>query len=111
MIRFSAQAGAIIADASETETNAIKHYAERLGLLFQITDDILDITQTTETLGKTAGKDLQAEKATYPAFYGIEETKNLAEKICSEAVSELNKIEKDTEILVELADFILHRKK
>ena len=111
MIRLSAQAGAIIAGASETETSSIKHYAERLGLLFQITDDILDITQTTETLGKTAGKDLQAEKATYPAFYGIEETKNLAEKIHDEAVAELNKIERDTAILAELAGFILHRKK
>ena len=111
MIRFSAQAGAIIAGATEIETNAISNYAERVGLLFQVTDDILDITQTTETLGKTAGKDLQAEKATYPAFYGIEETKNLAEKICDEAVGELNKIEKDTTILAELASFILHRKK
>ena len=111
MIRFSAQAGAIIANANETETNAVSNYAERLGLLFQVTDDILDITQTTETLGKTAGKDLQAEKATYPAFYGIEETKKLAGEIYAEAVGELNKIEKDTAILVELARFILHRKK
>ncbi len=111
MIRFSAQAGAIIGGANETHTNAITNYAEKLGLLFQVTDDILDITQTTETLGKTAGKDLQAEKATYPAFYGIEETINLAQKICNKAVAELNKIEEDTGILVELAEFILHRKK
>jgi len=60
-------------------------------------------------LGKTAGKDLAAEKATYPAFYGIEETKKLAEKIYSEACDELKKIEKDTLILQKLAEFILRR--
>lgn len=109
MISFSARAGAIIAKASEEDLNAITNYAENLGLLFQITDDLLDVTQTTEVLGKTAGKDLTAEKATYPAFYGIEETKTLARKIYDEACEELNKIEKDASILRELAAFILRR--
>jgi len=110
MICVSARAGAIIADASEDELRAITNYASRLGLLFQITDDILDITQTTEMLGKTAGKDLTAEKSTYPAFYGIEETLRLAEKVHAEAIAELNKIEKPTDILREIAYFILKRK-
>lgn len=110
MICFSARAGAIIAEADEPELAAISNYAEKLGLLFQITDDLLDVTETTETLGKTAGKDLQAEKATYPSFYGIERTRKLAEKIHSEICRELEKIEKDAEILRELADFILWRK-
>lgn len=109
MISFAARASAIIAEASESDLNAITNYAAKLGLLFQVTDDLLDVTQTTEILGKTAGKDLVAEKATYPAFYGIEETKNLAEKIYSEACAELEKIEKDTLILQKLADFILRR--
>ena len=110
MICFSARAGAIIAEASETELEAVSNYAERLGLLFQITDDLLDVTQTTEVLGKTAGKDLTAEKATYPALYGIEETRKLAEQVHAEACRELKKIEKDTEILRLLVDFILARK-
>ncbi len=110
MISVSARSGAIIAEASENELNAITNYALKLGLLFQITDDLLDITQTTEVLGKTAGKDLTAEKATYPSFYGIEKTRELAEKVHAEAINELNTIGSNTEILHELADFILNRK-
>lgn len=111
LVCFSARAGAIIGEASESDLKAITNYAENLGLLFQVTDDLLDVTQTTEILGKTAGKDLTANKATYPAICGIEETKNLAEKIYSEACGELKKIEKDTLILRELVDFILRREK
>lgn len=109
LVCVSARAGAIIAGASESDLNAITNYAAKLGLLFQVTDDILDVTQTTEVLGKTAGKDLAAEKATYPAFYGIEETKKLAEKIYAEACAELEKIEKETFVLQKLAAFILKR--
>jgi geranylgeranyl pyrophosphate synthase len=110
MITVSAQAGAIIANASEKEFEAITNYAEKLGLLFQITDDLLDITQPTEVLGKTAGKDLTAEKATYPSLYGLEKAQKMAEKVHTEACGALDQIEKDTEILRELVDFILYRK-
>jgi geranylgeranyl pyrophosphate synthase len=110
MITVSAQAGAIIANASEKEFEAITNYAEKLGLLFQITDDLLDITQPTEVLGKTAGKDLTAEKATYPSLYGLEKAQKMAEKVHAEACGALDQIEKDTEILRELVDFILYRK-
>lgn len=110
MICFSVRAGAIVAGASDMELKIVSNYAARLGLLFQITDDLLDITQTTEILGKTAGKDLTAEKATYPALYGIDETRNLAGQIHAEALKELEKIEKDTTILRRLVDFILARK-
>lgn len=111
MICVSARSGAIISEANEKELNAVTKYASSLGLLFQITDDLLDITQTTETLGKTAGKDLASEKSTYPSFYGIEETRKLAEKVHAEAVNALNKIEKNTDLLRELVDFILKRNK
>lgn len=111
MISISAKVGAIIAEAEKAEIEAVTNYASQLGLLFQITDDLLDITQTTEVLGKTAGKDVFAEKATYPAVYGLEQTRNLAENIYQKACRELNKIDKETSLLVELADFILHRKK
>ncbi len=109
MICVAARGGAIIAGASESELAAVTNYASRLGLLFQITDDLLDVTQTTEVLGKTAGKDLTAEKATYPAFYGIEETRILAEKVYTEALDELQTIDRPTEILHRIADFILRR--
>ncbi len=111
MISFAARAGAIIAGARRTELEAISNYAENLGLLFQITDDLLDVTQTTEILGKTAGKDSAAAKATYPAFYGLDETANLAEKIHAEARRELQSIQRETSLLGEIADFILKREK
>ena len=111
MIEVSAKIGGIIANAFETELKAISNYASNLGLLFQITDDLLDVTQTTETLGKTAGKDISAKKATYPAVYGIVETQKLAKDFYQKAYVELEKIDKDTKLLEELASFILHREK
>jgi len=111
MIRVSARTGAIIAEADEKELEAITKYAEKLGLLFQITDDLLDVTQTTEVLGKTAGKDISAEKATYPSFYGIEKTKELAKKIHLDAGNSLKNIDHDVDFLRKLSDFILNRQK
>lgn len=111
MIRVSAGVGAIIAGANEAELEAVTNYAAGLGLLFQITDDLLDITQTTEVLGKTAGKDITADKATYPAFYGIEETKHLAKKVHDDACAELGKIKQNTDVLCEIAEYILNRRK
>ena len=110
MISVSARSGAIIADANESELYAVTNYAENLGLLFQITDDILDATQTSETLGKTAGKDAAAEKATYVSLYGLDEANNLAIKIADKAMFNLNKINRDTELLRALAGFILNRR-
>ncbi|MDQ3321407.1 MAG: polyprenyl synthetase family protein [Acidobacteriota bacterium] len=111
LIGAAARAGAIIAEASENELEAISTYAAQLGLLFQITDDLLDVTQTTEVLGKTAGKDSAAAKATYPSLYGVEETRKRAENVRARADDALKKIDKDTDLLSELADFILNRRK
>ena len=111
LICAAARTGAIIGDAGESELNAVTNYASSLGLLFQITDDLLDVTQTTEILGKTAGKDVSAEKATYPAIYGLDETRRLAKKVHLQAIDSLKNINKDTNLLKELADFILERKK
>jgi geranylgeranyl pyrophosphate synthase len=111
MINFAARAAAIIANASEKELCAVTEYASNLGLLFQITDDLLDVTQTTEGLGKTAGKDQAAKKATYPAFYGIEETKRMAQSIHQKAIAALKEINKDTVLLSQIADFVLNRQK
>jgi geranylgeranyl pyrophosphate synthase len=111
MICVSARTAAIVAEASETELMAVTDYASSLGLLFQITDDLLDVTQTTEVLGKTAGKDSAAEKATYPGFYGVEETGKLAEKVYTQAIDALQTIEKNTSLLADLASFILKRRK
>ena len=110
MITVSARSGAIIANASTSELEHISNYAAQLGLLFQITDDLLDVTATTADLGKTAGKDERAEKSTYPKLYGMENAVQMAHEIHNSALAELDKIEKPTTILREIADYILHRK-
>src|SRR5260370_29802553 len=71
LIRAAARCGAIIAGANEAELQAITEYANNLGLLFQITDDLLDVTATAEDLGQSPGKDARSRKATYPALYAM----------------------------------------
>ncbi len=109
MISVSARAAAIIAGASTRELEAVTEYSSNLGLLFQITDDLLDVTQTTEKLGKTVGKDLEARKATYPAIYGLERTREIAGIVNRKASAALGGIERDARLLHELLDFILNR--
>lgn len=111
MIYFSVRAGAMIAEVKSDVLEKLTRYASLLGLLFQITDDLLDVTQSTETLGKTAGKDLIAEKATYPSFYGIEKTRRLAEEAYLNTIKILEDIDTDTSLLQAFANFILHRNK
>lgn len=109
LISFSARAAAVIAGVSVAERNIIETYAAKLGLLFQITDDLLDVTQTTEVLGKTAGKDVTAFKATYPSILGIETARSLAESIHSEAISELDGLDAPAGLLKDLSEYILTR--
>lgn len=109
LIAACGKAGAIIGNASEDEIQAISNFSTELGLLFQITDDILDVTQTTESLGKTAGKDLSALKATYPAFYGLGETEGLAREVHERAIGKLEQINRPTSLLSAIADYILLR--
>lgn len=110
MIRSAARCGAIIGGADELQLAAVTDYAESLGLLFQITDDILDVTETSEMLGKTAGKDVEAEKATYPGLMGLEGAKALAADVHSKALSALARTGRPSETLTDLADFILNRR-
>jgi geranylgeranyl pyrophosphate synthase len=109
LIIVAAKCGAIIADASETELAAISNYAAQLGLLFQITDDLLDVTATIETLGKTPGKDLRSQKATYPSMYGMNVTRDHLARAHQSACAALKHIERPTELLRAIADFIRQR--
>jgi len=109
LIAAAAASGAIIGGASNNELAAIKNYADNLGLLFQITDDLLDVTQATETLGKTAGKDASAQKATYPWLLGIDETRSRAEKVRQNALDALGALQKDTALLRSLVGLIAER--
>jgi geranylgeranyl pyrophosphate synthase len=110
LIRASARCGALIAGANEDELAAITEYATNLGLLFQITDDLLDVTATAEDLGKTPGKDARSRKATFPALYGIEATRERVEVVHRAACGALERIERPTKLLCSIADFILERR-
>lgn len=109
LIRAAARCGAMIAGANEDELAPITSYATNLGLLFQITDDLLDVTATAEDLGKTPGKDARAQKATFPALYGIEATRAQLMTVHTEACSALERLERETQLLQSIADFILQR--
>ncbi len=102
--------GAIIAGAHESDLQKLSRYAQNIGLAFQITDDILDITATQAELGKTAGKDLVAQKATFPSLWGLEESKIQAQKLILDAKLELSGFGAKAEPLTALADFIINRK-
>ncbi len=102
--------GAILAGASSEDRIKLSKYAQNIGLAFQIVDDILDITATQEELGKSVGKDLQAQKVTYPSIWGLEESKVQATKLIDEAISQLSHYGEKAEPLRAIAKFILNRK-
>jgi geranylgeranyl pyrophosphate synthase len=110
LICAAARAGALIAGASPSELGAINRYALELGLLFQITDDLLDVTASAADLGKTPGKDARANKATYPALYGLEATRARARQIYETACAALDSIERPTAMLRGIARLVLERR-
>jgi geranylgeranyl diphosphate synthase, type II len=110
LIRAAARAGALAAGASERELEAVTRYAAEIGLLFQITDDLLDVTASAADLGKTPGKDARAQKATYPALYGLDAARARARRVHDEACAALAALNCDTDILCGLAALILNRR-
>ncbi|MEQ8995836.1 MAG: polyprenyl synthetase family protein [Coleofasciculus sp. B1-GNL1-01] len=101
--------GGILAGATDAEIERLSRYAQNIGLAFQIIDDILDITATQEELGKTAGKDLQAQKATYPSLWGLEASKAKAQALIEDAKVQLEPFGERSQPLIALADFITAR--
>lgn len=110
MITAAARCGALIAGATDEELRAFTIYAARLGLLFQITDDLLDVTASAEELGKTPGKDARASKATYPALHGLEATRERARVVCEEACRALDQVKRPTALLRSIARLTLERR-
>ncbi len=102
--------GGIIAGGSPADLARLSGYAQNIGLAFQIIDDILDITATSEELGKTAGKDLAAEKITYPKLLGIEESQRRATALVTEAKAALDMYGERSQPLQALADYITARR-
>src|SRR5688572_22267384 len=109
MITASVVVGGLIAGANEDQIEKIRKYGHRIGLAFQIADDILDVTSTSEQLGKTPGKDQAANKATYPAIHGIATSKARARGLVDEAVEVISGLGLKTRILEDIAGFIIAR--
>ncbi len=109
LLRCSLRLGAIHAGATEDQLASISAYGEHTGLAFQIVDDILDVTQTSEELGKTAGKDAEQHKITFPAVYGLEESQRMAEEQRALAHAALKQFGTRARRLHELADLIVDR--
>jgi geranylgeranyl diphosphate synthase type II len=102
--------GAIFAGATAEQYSALSCYGEHMGLAFQIVDDILDVEESSESLGKTAGKDAQQQKITFPAVYGLEASRGMAETECERAHLVLGPFGERAARLHELADLIVRRK-
>ena len=109
LIRASVRVGALYAKASRKQFVALTHYGEKIGLAFQIADDILDITGRREETGKDAGSDLKKGKQTFPSFYGLEESRRRALEVAESAILSLKDFDRKADPLRELAKYIVHR--
>ena len=110
LLRASLRMGGIYAGADEHELHALSSYGEHAGLAFQIVDDILDVEESSATLGKTAGKDAQQQKITFPAVYGLARSRAMAEEERLAAHLALQPFDERADRLRELADLIVRRK-
>ncbi|MEG9884749.1 MAG: polyprenyl synthetase family protein [Hyphomicrobiales bacterium] len=109
LFRYAARAGAMLARASDTEIKALALYGDRIGLAFQIADDLLDVESTAETTGKRTGKDSHAGKATFVGVLGVEQARAYARNLILQACAALDGFEGDTTGLRELARFAITR--
>jgi geranylgeranyl diphosphate synthase type II len=105
----SARLGGMSANCTAAQLKALTEFGYNVGLAFQIIDDILDITQTSEQLGKTAGKDTAAEKATYPSIVGMEKSRKIARQLTNRAFAALKIFKGKAQALEALADYLLRR--
>ena len=111
LIESSMKIGAILAGASSDEVSRVEQIAAKLGLAFQIQDDVLDVTSTLEVLGKPVGSDEKNNKATYVTFEGLDKAVSDVERISKEAEEQLDDLEYDDAFLKELFEYLIHREK
>lgn len=109
LLKVSVAAGAILAGANKEQVEACETYALDIGLAFQVADDILDMTASTEALGKTAGKDMDVDKTTYPKLLGLEGSKDEARRLVREAKESLSIFGERAIPLLAIADYIVER--
>lgn len=111
LLTASVVAGGIYAGGGEAQIQSLRDFGMNIGLAFQIVDDVLDVTQTSEQLGKTAGKDTATEKSTYPSLFGIEASLKKADKLIHKANTALDHFGDRSSNLREIAAFLVERKK
>jgi geranylgeranyl diphosphate synthase type II len=111
LIGASVVSGGVYAGADDKTAGKLRSFGQSIGLAFQIVDDVLDVTQTSDQLGKTAGKDKAAEKVTYPALFGIGESLKKAGVLVEAALGSLSELGSKAETLKSLARFLVERKK
>ncbi len=110
LITSSLVSGGIYANGTMPEIQRLRDFGRSIGLAFQIVDDVLDVTQSSEQLGKTAGKDTASEKATYPSLFGIDESIRMADELVASACNALGSFVHRADTLKELAHFLVQRK-
>jgi geranylgeranyl diphosphate synthase, type II len=110
LIRAAVTSGAICAGASTGDVARMRRFGETIGWAFQVTDDILDVEESSAALGKTAGKDIAQQKATYPAVFGLERSHQFAEELSEKAIAELQAYGERAERLRALAEFLVLRR-
>jgi geranylgeranyl diphosphate synthase type II len=111
LITASLVSGGFYAGGEADEIKCLRSFGQHIGLAFQIVDDVLDVTQTSEQLGKTAGKDTAAEKTTYPALFGIDESLKKADTLVANAFTQLDPFGERAATLKEIARYLVERKK
>ncbi|KAM0937710.1 putative transferase [Dioscorea sansibarensis] len=110
LLEASVVLGAIIGGGSDSQVEKLRRYARCVGLLFQVVDDILDVTKSSQELGKTAGKDLVSDKTTYPKLIGLEKSREFAEELNHEAKQQLEEFDSEKAApLMHLANYIAYR--
>jgi geranylgeranyl diphosphate synthase, type II len=110
LIRASVTTGAISAGAGIADVARFRKFGETIGWAFQVTDDILDVEESSTALGKTAGKDIAQQKATYPAVFGVAQSHEIAANLANEAIAQLDSFGERASRLRALAEFLVHRR-
>ncbi|QYJ77877.1 (2E,6E)-farnesyl diphosphate synthase [Shewanella acanthi] len=110
LISCAVELALIVADANQAEAESMRAFAHAIGLAFQVQDDILDITATTEELGKPQGSDLESNKSTFPQLLGLEGAQDTAEQLIQEALSALAKLPYNSQLIADFARYIIERR-
>jgi geranylgeranyl diphosphate synthase type II len=111
LLTASVVTGGMYAGADASQLQSLRDFGQNIGLAFQIVDDVLDVTQTSEQLGKTAGKDTAHDKATYPALFGLDASRKKADDLVAAAEAALGQFGERAATLREIAHFLVERKK